>query len=83
MVVICGWLYVGKKSATFVADERCYIAEKLDWQILSDTETLEDFLREFKAVKEDLRSSYKSYLIEADERDLQAWFARKKREGPD
>lgn len=47
MPIVRGWLYVSRKTATFVSDERSYLADQLNWESLATPERLEQFLARF------------------------------------
>ncbi len=75
MARVLGWLYVSRKTATFVSEERSYMADQFEWQALADQSTLESFLARFKPLKEDAKSRHSRYYFEFDEGELSDWFS--------
>ena len=75
MPKVSGWLFIGRKSVKFVADDGYYSINEIPWNDLNDQNKLRSFLRKFVPAKEQKKSSYSSYYIEVSEDDLMDWFA--------
>ncbi|MCA9817620.1 MAG: hypothetical protein KC652_21080 [Cyanobacteria bacterium HKST-UBA01] len=74
MPIVRGWLYVSRKTATFVSDERSYLADQLNWESLATPERLEQFLARFVPLEKEDKLRHARYYIEADEEDLEQFF---------
>lgn len=76
MAIVRGWLYVSRRTATFVPDESSYMADQFEWQILADKVLLESFLATFKPLHEDAKTRHSRYYFEFDEENLLDWFSK-------
>lgn len=74
MPIVRGWLYVSRRTATFVSDERSFLADQLNWQALAEPERLNRFLALFQPIEKENRSKHARYYIEADEEALAEFF---------
>lgn len=75
MQKVRGWIYVGKKSASFISEERHYLADQLDWRILSDEKKFQSFRNTVPLRIEDSKNSYQTYFVETTSSVLKNWFA--------
>ena len=74
MQKIRGWLYIGKRTVSFIAEERFLSLEMLNWSMLADESKFKLFQKNFSTNLVVSKSSYKALSLEANISALNDWF---------
>lgn len=74
MYSINGWLFKSHKTVKFVPEEPCFSCESFPWDILMNTELLNELTFKFAIEKDENRQFEYRYHIICDEKKLSEWF---------